>query len=36
LALVGGLALSVIVTVYVVPAGFYLVYRHRNTPVLPV
>ena len=36
LALVGGLALSVIVTVYVVPAGFYLVYRRRNAPVLAV
>jgi multidrug efflux pump subunit AcrB len=32
LALVGGLALSVIVTVYVVPAGFYLVYRSRKRP----
>src|ERR1051325_11571671 len=32
LALVGGLALSVIVTVYVVPAGFYLVYRRRRQP----
>ena len=27
MALVGGLGLSVIVTVFVVPAGFYLAYR---------
>jgi multidrug efflux pump subunit AcrB len=33
LALVGGLGLSVIVTIYVVPAGFYLVYRRRKAPV---
>jgi multidrug efflux pump subunit AcrB len=29
LTLVGGLGLSVIVTVFVVPAGFYLVYRNK-------
>jgi multidrug efflux pump subunit AcrB len=29
LALVGGLALSVVVTVFVVPAGFYATYRRR-------
>jgi multidrug efflux pump subunit AcrB len=32
LALVGGLALSVVVTVYAVPAGFYLVYSRRKRP----
>jgi multidrug efflux pump subunit AcrB len=30
-ALIGGLTLSVIVTVFIVPAGFYLVYRGRLT-----
>jgi multidrug efflux pump subunit AcrB len=29
-ALIGGLTLSVIVTVFVVPAGFYLAYRNRR------
>ena len=29
LALVGGLGLSVIVTVFIVPAGFFLAYRKR-------
>jgi len=28
-ALIGGLAMSVVLTVFVVPAGFYLAYRHR-------
>ncbi len=36
LALVGGLALSIVVTVYVVPAGFYLVYRRREIPARAV
>jgi multidrug efflux pump subunit AcrB len=30
-ALIGGLTLSVIVTVWIVPAGFYLAYRNRKT-----
>ena len=29
LALVGGLSLSLVMTVFVVPAGFYLAYRSR-------
>jgi multidrug efflux pump subunit AcrB len=29
LALVGGLSLSLVMTVFVVPAGFYLAYRAR-------
>ena len=29
LALVGGLSLSLIMTIFVVPAGFYLAYRNR-------
>jgi multidrug efflux pump subunit AcrB len=33
LALVGGLALSVVVTVFVVPAGFYLVYRNAKPEI---
>jgi multidrug efflux pump subunit AcrB len=33
-ALLGGLTLSVILTVFLVPAGFYLVYRNR--PLQPV
>jgi multidrug efflux pump subunit AcrB len=32
-ALIGGLTLSVIVTVFIVPAGFYLAYRNRPVPV---
>jgi len=28
MALVGGLGLSVLVTVFIVPAGFYLAYRN--------
>jgi multidrug efflux pump subunit AcrB len=36
LALVGGLALSVFVTVYVVPAAFYLVYRSRRQPEIVI
>jgi multidrug efflux pump subunit AcrB len=31
MALVGGLGLSVVVTVFVVPAGFFLAYRNRAT-----
>jgi multidrug efflux pump subunit AcrB len=31
-ALIGGLAMSVVLTVFVVPAGFYLAYRHRPQP----
>jgi multidrug efflux pump subunit AcrB len=30
-ALIGGLTLSVILTVFLVPAGFLLVYRNRET-----
>jgi hypothetical protein len=29
-ALIGGLALSVLFTVFLAPAGFYLAYRDRN------
>ncbi len=29
-ALIGGLALSVVITVFIVPAGFYLAYRDRS------
>jgi multidrug efflux pump subunit AcrB len=29
-ALIGGLTLSVIVTVFIVPVGFFLAYRHRG------
>ena len=32
-ALIGGLTVSVIVTVFIVPAGFYLAYRNRLHPV---
>jgi multidrug efflux pump subunit AcrB len=32
-ALIGGLTVSVIVTVFIVPAGFYLAYRKRLQPV---
>jgi len=32
-ALIGGLTVSVIVTVFIVPAGFYLTYRKRLQPV---
>jgi multidrug efflux pump subunit AcrB len=32
-ALIGGLTMSVIVTVFIVPAGFYLAYRNRLRPV---
>jgi Cu/Ag efflux pump CusA len=28
-ALIGGLTLSVLLTIFLVPAGFYLVYRKR-------
>jgi multidrug efflux pump subunit AcrB len=31
-ALIGGLAMSVVLTVFVVPAGFYLAYRHLPQP----
>jgi multidrug efflux pump subunit AcrB len=30
-ALIGGLTLSVVLTVFLVPAGFYLTYRTRET-----
>jgi multidrug efflux pump subunit AcrB len=33
-ALIGGLTMSVIVTVFIVPAGFYLAYRNRLRPVM--
>jgi multidrug efflux pump subunit AcrB len=33
-ALIGGLTLSVIVTVFIVPAGFYLAYRTKKTAAL--
>jgi multidrug efflux pump subunit AcrB len=33
-ALIGGLAVSATMTVFVVPAGFYLVYRNRMQPAL--
>jgi multidrug efflux pump subunit AcrB len=29
-ALIGGLTLSVIVTIFIVPVGFYLAYRNRE------
>ena len=29
-AIIGGLAVSVVCTVFIVPAGFYLVYRNRR------
>jgi multidrug efflux pump subunit AcrB len=32
-ALIGGLTVSVIVTVFIVPAGFYLAYRNRLRPL---
>jgi multidrug efflux pump subunit AcrB len=34
-ALLGGLTLSVVLTVRLVPAGFYLVYRNRVIPGVP-
>jgi multidrug efflux pump subunit AcrB len=34
-ALLGGLTLSVVLTVFLVPAGFYLVYRNRVIPGVP-
>jgi len=33
-ALIGGLSASVLFTVFLVPAGFYLAYRHRSAPAL--
>jgi multidrug efflux pump subunit AcrB len=30
-ALIGGLAVSVACTIFIVPAGFYLAYRNRST-----
>jgi multidrug efflux pump subunit AcrB len=33
-ALIGGLAVSVVCTIFIVPAGFYLAYRNRRTAVL--
>jgi multidrug efflux pump subunit AcrB len=35
-ALIGGLTLSVIVTVFIVPAGFFLAYRNRKTKIRTV
>lgn len=32
-ALIGGLTLSVLLTVFLVPAGFYLAYRNRPQEV---
>jgi multidrug efflux pump subunit AcrB len=32
-ALIGGLTVSVVVTVFIVPAGFYLAYRNRLRPI---
>jgi multidrug efflux pump subunit AcrB len=33
-ALIGGLTFSVVFTIFLVPAGFYLVYRNRPEPVI--
>jgi len=30
-ALIGGLTLSVLLTIFLVPAGFYLAYRNKPT-----
>jgi multidrug efflux pump subunit AcrB len=35
-ALIGGITLSVLVTVLIVPAGFYLAYRREKTIVTPM
>jgi multidrug efflux pump subunit AcrB len=32
-ALIGGLTLSVLLTIFLVPAGFYLAYRNKSTEV---
>jgi multidrug efflux pump subunit AcrB len=34
-AIIGGLAVSVVLTVYVVPAAYYLYYRRRETEGIP-
>jgi HAE1 family hydrophobic/amphiphilic exporter-1 len=34
-AIIGGLAVSVVLTVYVVPAAYYLYYRSREKPAVP-
>jgi multidrug efflux pump subunit AcrB len=35
-AIIGGLAVSVVLTVYVVPAAYYLYYRSRSGPATSV
>jgi multidrug efflux pump subunit AcrB len=33
-AIIGGLAVSVVLTVFIVPCAYYLTYRHRGTEAL--
>ena len=35
-AIIGGLAVSVVLTVFIVPAAYYLIYRHKETGVTSV
>jgi multidrug efflux pump subunit AcrB len=34
-AIIGGLTVSVILTVFIVPAAYYAVYRNRRSPLVP-